>query len=218
MRNYGFVGFGDNAQNITKGVSMKFSDLVYHLNKVDTIEENEAASGQFARNYRELLRKRADRRSQKKELTTDSSDDAKRQKLRKLSEDELKLWEETDDLVGDVVKRGNQFFLVKIRYGKDNRDFTEEILPYKTKPCTYIQLKKNFRSHSKILALGNSIVRILEMLQRGDLDIMDDEYSDLEGPKPMVIKRGENIDTLIQLLIQSYGCKMKKKRQNREFS
>ena len=73
--------------------------------------------------------------------------------------------------------------------------------------CQFIQLKKNFRSHRKILQMGNSIVRMLEMLQRGDLDIMDDEISELDGPLPIIIQRGEKIETLFKLLEETYGSK-----------
>lgn len=41
LAKYAFVGFGDNAQNITKGVSMKFSDLVKQLSRNDWVVENE---------------------------------------------------------------------------------------------------------------------------------------------------------------------------------
>ena len=71
--------------------------------------------------------------------------------------------------------------------------------------CQFIQLKKNFRSHRRILQLGNSIVRMLEMLQRGDLDVMDDEVSELDGPKPIVIQRGEKVETLFKLIKESFG-------------
>ena len=68
---------------------------------------------------------------------------------------------------------------------------------------TYIQLTKNFRSHQNILNLGNSIVKVLSLIARGDLEIMPDENSDRLGPKPLVVKLGCGLPTLKDVLEQS---------------
>ena len=44
LAKHGFVGFGDNAQNITKGVSMKFSNIVELLSKNDIMPERVSES------------------------------------------------------------------------------------------------------------------------------------------------------------------------------
>ena len=68
---------------------------------------------------------------------------------------------------------------------------------------TYIQLTKNFRSHQNILNLGNSIVKLLTVIARGDLEIMPDELSERSGPKPLMIKLGDKVDVLKSTLVQS---------------
>jgi superfamily I DNA/RNA helicase len=51
-----------------------------------------------------------------------------------------------------------------------------------------IQLLKNFRSHSKILNLANSVVSLLELLFPKTVDKMLKETSELDGPKPVIIE------------------------------
>lgn len=50
-----------------------------------------------------------------------------------------------------------------------------------------LQLSKNFRSHSKILDLANSVVSTIELLFPKTIDKLLKESSELDGPKPIVI-------------------------------
>lgn len=52
---------------------------------------------------------------------------------------------------------------------------------------------------------------MLEMFQRGDLDLMDDEISDKDGPKPIVIERGEKIETLLHFLKTAFDLSSNEK-------
>ena len=64
-----------------------------------------------------------------------------------------------------------------------------------------LQLTKNFRSHSRILDLANSVVSLLELCFPMTIDKLMKESSDLEGPRPIVIDHASN-DQLGQLLGQ----------------
>lgn len=48
-------------------------------------------------------------------------------------------------------------------------------------------MAKNFRSHSKILDLANSVVSLLELLFPRTIDKLIKETSDNEGPRPILI-------------------------------
>ena len=50
-----------------------------------------------------------------------------------------------------------------------------------------LQLTKNFRSHSRILDLANSVVSLLELCFPMTIDKLMKESSDLQGPRPIVI-------------------------------
>jgi len=50
-----------------------------------------------------------------------------------------------------------------------------------------LQLTKNFRSHSRILDLANSVVSLLELLFPKTIDRLLKETSDADGPKPIFI-------------------------------
>ena len=120
---YGFVGFGDNAQNISKGISMKFNFLF------------------------DILKKNTENRIRKENGIT------------------------------GYVKTTSQF----------------------------VQLTKNFRSQARILDLGNSIVKILELLQRGDMDVMADETSELSHHKPILMSQDTKITDLVDFVNKAYG-------------
>ena len=62
-----------------------------------------------------------------------------------------------------------------------------------------LQLTKNFRSHSKILDLANSVVSLVELLFPKTIDKLMKERSDLDGPKPILIEP-TSTDYLRQLL------------------
>ena len=62
-----------------------------------------------------------------------------------------------------------------------------------------LQLTKNFRSHSKILDLANSVVSLVELLFPKTIDKLMKETSDLDGPKPILIEPS-NIDHLSKIL------------------
>jgi len=51
---------------------------------------------------------------------------------------------------------------------------------------------KNFRSHSKILDLANSVVSLIELVFPKTIDKLMKESSDLDGPKPLFIDPAQN--------------------------
>lgn len=55
------------------------------------------------------------------------------------------------------------------------------------KTLPVIQLSKNFRSHSKILDLANSVVSLIELIFPKTIDKLLKESSELIGPKPIII-------------------------------
>eukprot|EP00347_Sterkiella_histriomuscorum_P003774 403362997 len=59
-----------------------------------------------------------------------------------------------------------------------------------------LQLAKNFRSHSKILDLANSVVSLIELLFPQTIDKLLKESSDLIGPKPIFIDPANKIEQL----------------------
>ena len=69
-----------------------------------------------------------------------------------------------------------------------------------------LQLTKNFRSHSKILNLANSVVSLLELYFPLTIDKLMKERSDPEGPKPILVDQASP-DQLCQLLgmLQIWG-------------
>ena len=208
---FAFVGFGDNAQNITKGVSMKFSRLVGTLDQVDSVQEDrkisEAAHNRYIHYKQELARFK----TKEEEGILTKKEFSVRTKLDNS-------WKNQYTSIGELNKKKGVWYLrkwvkiekksLKTYFQKDEFEWREFEIEEES-PCEFIQLRKNFRSHKRILELGNSIVRILEMLQRGDLDIMDDEVSDIDGPRPIILKRGENLKSLMTLLTTAYGCHIK---------
>ena len=50
-----------------------------------------------------------------------------------------------------------------------------------------LQLSKNFRSHSRILDLANSVVSLVELLFPKTIDKLLKESSEFDGPKPIII-------------------------------
>ena len=62
-----------------------------------------------------------------------------------------------------------------------------------------LQLTKNFRSHSRILDLANSVVSLLELCFPLTIDKLKKETSDLDGPRPIVINQAST-KQLAQLL------------------
>ncbi|CAD8201307.1 unnamed protein product [Paramecium octaurelia] len=83
----------------------------------------------------------------------------------------------------------------------------------KTK-TSLIQLSYNFRSSNQILQLGNTLVKALELLFPNQLDSLQKEKSNQQGPKPTIIQSCENKDLLNYLLKQyrnnqsniEFGC------------
>jgi hypothetical protein len=53
-------------------------------------------------------------------------------------------------------------------------------------------LTKNFRSHSKILDLANSIISLIELIFPKTIDKLNKECSEIDGPKPIVIDPATN--------------------------
>jgi len=65
-----------------------------------------------------------------------------------------------------------------------------------------LQLCKNFRSHSKILDLANSVVSLLELLFPKTIDKLKKETSDSDGPKPIIINQSN--EKLLESLFNQY--------------
>ena len=63
-----------------------------------------------------------------------------------------------------------------------------------------VQLSKNFRSHGRILDLGNSVVRLIQALFPETIDPMDPEVSSLDGPKPVILSTNSSKDLEMILL------------------
>jgi hypothetical protein len=60
-------------------------------------------------------------------------------------------------------------------------------------------LAKNFRSHSKILDLANSVVSLLELLFPRTIDKLIKETSDNQGPRPILIDQVSDKQALFKL-------------------
>ena len=81
IQKYGFIAFGDNAQNITAGVSLKFSDLVARLDQIDGLVEDVEMSRRLKqRNIWETERK-IELQKKKKEAIQRSKKKNKKQLL-----------------------------------------------------------------------------------------------------------------------------------------
>ena len=63
-----------------------------------------------------------------------------------------------------------------------------------------IQLTKNYRSHSKILDLANSIVDIIEFFFPQTIDKLQRESSDLDGPKPILLEDYTDDDLMAMII------------------
>lgn len=70
------------------------------------------------------------------------------------------------------------------RYDYDNSEYSLKQIKPKV-----LQLCKNFRSHSKILDLANSVVSLIELLFPKTIDKLKKETSDIDGPKPIIINQ-----------------------------
>lgn len=83
------------------------------------------------------------------------------------------------------------------RYDYENSNYsTRQIKP------KVLQLCKNFRSHSKILDLANSVVSLLELLFPKTIDKLKKETSDSDGPKPIIINQSN--EKLLESLFNQY--------------
>ncbi|CDW90518.1 lupus brain antigen [Stylonychia lemnae] len=63
-----------------------------------------------------------------------------------------------------------------------------------------LQLVKNFRSHSRILDLANSVVSLIELIFPKTIDKLMKESSDMDGPKPIFIDPAQSDEQLESLL------------------
>ncbi|CAK71756.1 unnamed protein product (macronuclear) [Paramecium tetraurelia] len=94
---------------------------------------------------------------------------------------------------------------------EQEKNQTQSIRNSKT---SLIQLSYNFRSSNQILQLGNTLVNALELLFPNQLDSLQKEKSNQQGPKPTIIQSCENKDLLNYLLKQyrnnqsniEFGC------------
>lgn len=69
-----------------------------------------------------------------------------------------------------------------------------------------VQLKKNYRSHGRILELANSIVDLVQLYFPHTIDKLKREISDIEGPKPIILE-GYTPEDLITMMADSSGSK-----------
>lgn len=84
------------------------------------------------------------------------------------------------------------------RYDNENYEISQRQIKPKV-----LQLSKNFRSHSKILDLANSVVSLLELMFPKTIDKLKKETSDSDGPKPILID--QTSPKLLQSLLSSYN-------------
>ena len=63
-----------------------------------------------------------------------------------------------------------------------------------------VQLTKNYRSHSKILDLANSVVDLIECFFPETIDKLQREASTLDGPKPIILEDFK-VDDLLAMMI-----------------
>ena len=61
------------------------------------------------------------------------------------------------------------------------------------------QLTTNFRSHTRILELANSVVNCIEMFFPNNIDKLKKEKSNISGPKPIILQEGGE-DMLFNLI------------------
>jgi superfamily I DNA/RNA helicase len=83
------------------------------------------------------------------------------------------------------------------RYDYENSNYSMRQIKPKV-----LQLCKNFRSHSKILDLANSVVSLLELLFPKTIDKLKKETSDSDGPKPIIINQSN--EKLLESLFNQY--------------
>jgi superfamily I DNA/RNA helicase len=75
-----------------------------------------------------------------------------------------------------------------------------------------IQLTKNYRSHTKILELANTIVDLIEFFFPQTIDKLQRESSDLDGPKPILLEDYTDEDLMAMIIGHSetrnpsFGC------------
>ncbi|CAD8090940.1 unnamed protein product [Paramecium primaurelia] len=77
---------------------------------------------------------------------------------------------------------------------------------------TLIKLSYNFRSSNQILQLGNTLINSIEILFPNQLDCLQKEKSNQQGPKPTIIQSCQNQD-LLNYLLKQY----RNKQSNVEF-
>ena len=63
----------------------------------------------------------------------------------------------------------------------------------------------NFRSHQKILDLGNNLVNHLRMFFPAQIEFLPPEESTTDGPKPIIIPLGEKPENLISFMKKNMG-------------
>ena len=80
---------------------------------------------------------------------------------------------------------GFRFYDLKQVFSKTNYGFEYSAASFQVPKV--LQLTKNFRSHSRILDMANSVVSLLELCFPQTIDKLMKETSDLEGPKPILI-------------------------------
>ena len=63
-----------------------------------------------------------------------------------------------------------------------------------------VQLTKNYRSHSKILDLANSVVDLIEWFFPETIDKLQREASNLDGPKPIILEEFKDEDLMAMMI------------------
>ena len=111
----------------------------------------------------------------------------------------------TGDTAQTIAKGvGFRFYDLKQVFSRAN--YTQSYQSGLVRIPKVLQLTKNFRSHSKILNLANSVVSLLELCFPLTIDKLMKERSDLQGPKPILIDQASP-DNLCHLLgmLQIWG-------------
>lgn len=60
----------------------------------------------------------------------------------------------------------------------------------------------NFRSHNSILKFANCLIRILEIIFPKSIDILRQETSTTDGPKPILIEYPEEVIRIFNLKLK----------------
>ncbi|KAL4497136.1 hypothetical protein ABPG72_019456 [Tetrahymena utriculariae] len=108
------------------------------------------------------------------------------------------LTEQSVYLGGDTAQTISQencfkFTDLKAIFSDNNRDSDYQANETLSSELVQTQLTQNFRSHGQIIELNNVIVKLLEIFFPTSLDHLIPEISLNKGPKPILLKKRENL-------------------------